>query len=241
MTIPGGVTRFPNLLSVGDEESIFANLSSTYDPRRLWESIYDFELPLDTGGGDSEWNEFGTGTLEYPDLPFGIVRLEPATGLTYGINQENCQGFDFTRGTDLWFRTAIAQEQGSFDNQIWVGMVDGIPTNPPTNTQFDEACLFHILANDQIDLEIWNQAASTPVQTIAAVGTFDRSNSFTELAWHYDGQNIEVAIDGVTVARELIPIVPDITLHALFECSDIGGGQTADCDYIYVAQLRQPL
>ncbi len=236
--IPGSVTRFPNSIAVFGDDSIFADLSTTENPLELWQALYDFEQPLDTGGADSEWQPYGSGTFLDPPTPFGVVELEPIGGLIFGFAQEKCQGFDFTRGTDLWYRGAAAQTIVTSRGQLWMGMVDSVPQF--NDDEFTEACVFHVLNSGQIDLEFWSN--NNNVQTLSNLGTFPGDGTYQELAYHYDGTNIEAAIDGVTVGREAVLTIPDVPLHGLMGAGDVGPTTESGLfDYFYAAQLRQPL
>lgn len=241
MTIPGGVTRFPNGVSVSKVDGIFADLPSMVNPRKLWEVLFDFDLKLDAGGADNEWSQFGTSSLgeQYPDEAFGVVQLPPDGGDTFGLQQENCQGFDFTRGTDLWFRANVAIVSGDVDMQLWVGMTDAEPTSPSFDT-YNEACLFHVLDDATLELDVW--VGGVEVQKISTGITMPLDGTYRELAYHYDGTSIFIAIDDDTVAVELMPVVPDVPLHIVMAFRDAGGGgRVGNFDYIYNAQLRQPL
>ena len=112
-----------------------------------------------------------------------------------------------------------------------------MPSNGPTFDVWAEACIFHVLGNDQIDLEVW--VGNSLAQTIANVGTMPRDGTYVELAYHYNGERLDIAIDGVTVDGAPIPVVPAITLHGLMQVRDSGvGGEVGKFDYYYSAQLR---
>lgn len=230
-----GVTHFPNGLSTNSGSGIFADLPSVINPLRLWEALFDFNLKLDVGGADNQWSQFGTSTggEVYPDEPFGVLQLPPDTGETFGVQQENCQGFDFALGTGLWFRAYAATPDAN--SQLWVGMTDAEPIGPAFDT-YDEACVFHVLGNSQLNLEIWS--GGIEVQTIN-IGTMPRDGSFIELGYHYDGENIFVSVDEEIVAIEAAPVVPDVPLHIVMALRDDGGGNVGNFDYVYNAQLRR--
>ena len=143
---------------------------------------------------------------------------------------------DFTTGVELWARFRLAMPQAN--TQLWAGMASDVPNNDPTNDQWNEACIFHVLTTGQIDLEVWENGSL--VQTIANVGTMPSDGTFVELAYHYDGERIDIAIDGLTITGALMPIVPTITLHGLMGVGDTGGSGTdiGQFDYYYSAQLR---
>lgn len=245
MTVPGGVTRFPNNLSVGSEDSIFANLPSPLDIFVLYQDFFDFTLELDFPGGQSEWSTYGSVVPSYPGLPFGVIRLTPNADDTGGIVQDVCQAIDFTIGNDLWarFRFSTPQE----NTQVWCGMASADPNNggvgpPDYQDAWDQACMFHVLSNDEITLEVWVGTLGTvPVQTITVPGSMPRDGSYIELAYHYDGEFIEIAINRETVGRALMPVVPTLTLHGSMGARDAStmGNDVADFDYYYSAQLRE--
>ena len=227
------VTRFPGGINANDPGSIFADLASATSPRALWEELFDFSLKADINGGDNQWSTFGVGTVIYPDVPFGVAQLTSDPANSFGMNQEHCQGFDFTRDTDLWYRALLGSADGL--DGIWAGMTDAEPTGANFDV-YDEACVFHVLSTGQIDLEIWSGANPTPIQTIANVGALPSDGTYMELGYHYDGTNIEVALNDVRVAAAAVPVVPDIALHHVMSGRQDG---SVLFDYVYSAQLRQ--
>lgn len=233
-------THFPHGLSAFNADSIFGKLPSTDNRLELFQDFFDFTVELDFPGGFSTWDTYGTGTVTYPGEPFGVVQLNPASDDTFGIQQDICQAVDFTLGTDLWSRFRFSSPEPA--SQIWCGMVSAAPNNPGAgpgfNDEWDEACLFHVLANDEVTLEVWEN--SILVQTITGLGTMPRDGTYLELAYHYDGERIDIAIDGETVGGAIMPVVPTITLHGLMGIFDASatGADEGPFDYYYSAQFR---
>ena len=235
------ITRFPNGINANTDADIFRDLPSPTNPFVLFQDFFDFTVELDFPGGFSTWDTYGVGSVTYPGEPFGVVQLEPSADDVFGIQQDICQAVDFRLGSDLWSRFRFSSPE--VDTNIWCGMASAAPLaggSPPDYLDtWAEACLFHVLTSGEITLEVWEN--SLLVQTIENLGTMPRDGTYVELAYHFDGDGvIEVAIDGKTVAGELMPVVPQETLHGLMGCRDNSttGADVAPFDYYYSAQLR---
>lgn len=228
------VTRLPNGITDNDITGIYKDLRAP-NVRAVWVELEDFDRILDPGGGDSQWIEFGdsAGNEAYPDIPWGVIELDVPAAETYGFNQENCQGFDFTLGTDLWFRSYLTTDVA--DMAAWTGMANAVPTGPGF-TVYDEACIFQVLITGEITLDVWSSGSA--VQIFTELGTMPRDGTtYVEVGYHYDGERLSIEIDGVNVADALMPIVPDIALHKVFAAASVTGG-SAFFDYLYGAQTR---
>jgi hypothetical protein len=202
------------------------------DHHRVWDDFDTF-----TAGS---WTATitGTGTTALTAGDGGLI-ASATTGASGDANylQKTTEGFSFEAGKPMWFKARLKTSLLSTVIVVGLQVTDTTPEDVTDGVYF-----LSTVTTGALTLYVRKDA--TTGSTTASAGTLV-ADTFTELAWYYDGKgNVEAFQDGVKVATVTgvtsSTYLPDATTTISFGIrTTTAAVKTLTIDYLFAAKARR--
>jgi hypothetical protein len=245
---PGGITNVTEVDPLADLPEL--------DPTRVIKVFDDFVNVLNaTTSSTLTWgdvNDGGTGTNAFQDATGGVYNVvTAAVDNDYHAMVTQHETFKFTTGKKAWFKARVKlSEATALESTWWVGVTDdtttgGMQINALGPLASYDGALFYKTPETAMTLNFETSNAGAQVTSAAMVTSV--TNTWTTVAFHWDGAGKVYPFIAVNDSNDLVPY-PSHTLsatgleemHVVFgvKAGPTAAAETLQVDFILMAQER---